>query len=74
MYSRDVRLAIKDEGTFPLNEFPDISKNLRDVKFFRHGGRIPSKLLLARSNSSSFFSAHKSVKGKKITKYVTLKK
>ena len=62
MYSRDVMLGIGDEVTFPLNKFPDISNNLRDVKLFRHGGRAPSKLLAARSNSSSFFNAHKSVK------------
>ena len=65
MYSRDVRLAIGDEERFPLNWLLDISNNLRDVKLFRHGGRIPSKSFIARSNSSSFFSAHKSVKSKK---------
>ena len=65
MYSKDVKLAIIDEDKFPPNQLLDISNNLRDVKLFRHGGRIPSKSFLARSNSSSFFSAHKSVKTKK---------
>ena len=59
MYSRDVMLDIEDEVTFPLNKFPDISNNLRDVKLFRHEGRVPSKSLEARSNSSN---PHKSVK------------
>ena len=59
MCSRDVMLDIEDEVTFPLNKFPDISNNLRDVKLFRHEGRVPSKSLEARSNSSN---PHKSVK------------
>ena len=62
MYSRDVMLDIEDEGNIPLNKFWDISNNLRDVKLFRHGGRVPSNSFLERSNSSSFFNPHKSVK------------
>ena len=66
MYSRDVKLTIADEDRVPWNRLLDISNNLRDVKLVKHGGRIPSKLLRPRSNSSSFFSAQKSVKSKKI--------
>ena len=66
MYSRDVMLTIADEDRVPLNRLLDISNQLRDVILVKHGGRIPSKLLPPRSNSSSFFSAQKSVKSNKI--------
>ena len=62
---RVVRLAIEVEDMIPLNRLYYISNNVRDVKLFKHGGRIPSKE--ERSNSSSFFSEHSSVKSKRIS-------
>ena len=70
-----VRLAIEVEDMIPLNRLYDITNNVRDVKLFKHGGRIPSKSLEERSNSSSFFNEHSSVKSKRISnvyaKYVS---
>jgi hypothetical protein len=45
MYPSDVRMAIRFGEMFPANLFQDISKNLKDVILFRHGGRIPSNKL-----------------------------
>ena len=58
MNMRVVRLAIEVEDMIPLNRLYDIANNVRDVKLFKHGGKIPSKWLEERSNSSSFFSEH----------------
>ena len=43
MNLRVVRLVIEDEDMIPLNWLFDISNNVRDVKLFKHEGRIPSK-------------------------------
>ena len=69
MNLRFVRLAIEVEDMIPLNRLFAIANNVRDVKLFKHGGRIPSKRLKQSSNSSSFFSEHSSVKSKRISNF-----
>ena len=61
MNLRVVRLAIEVEDMIPLTRLYDIANNVRDVKLFKYWGKIPSKWLEERCNSSSFFSEHNSV-------------
>lgn len=60
--SMDLRLVMKDELMFPESWFLERSKARREVKFPKHEGTLPSKLLRLRSNSSRFLSLHMSAK------------